>query len=447
MDAGPWNDADALTRRAVQLIQQKRFAEALEDLELASSMDPFNAAPHFHRGVCLDELNRPFEAIDAYESALEVEPDDCETLNRLGVDLHQTGKTDRALRVLESIEKLDAAYEPAYCNRLHIHVSQGQYERAEEVFYLARLYKEHCPRCYYNMGIAMAVQDRHEQAARCFRRAIDLPGAGAEVHRRLAESLLALGEADSARLHLNHSLALDPNNIGTLLTLCDLLLEQRRHREADARIERLLRLAPEDASAQLLAGRLAFVRSQFVLAINRLERALELDPTLVRAHLTLAQALLKIGRPEPARLHLRAELMLQPHSVPMLLQLGNLLLDVRDLSAAASCFTRVLAIDARSVRAMQNLGVAECESGRLPAGIHAFRRALVLDPRSIDLHHNLAVALADAKRWDEAMQLLNDACAKMSDKSLHNLRLRLRLRRIREWGERMIIRLKKRRRR
>jgi tetratricopeptide (TPR) repeat protein len=439
MDAYAWNDADALTRRAIELIAERQFADALEDLQQAQQMDPYNAACWYNAGICLDELGRLHEAIECYQRAADIRDDDPEILNRLAVDLHQVGKTRRALEVLASIEKIDSSFEPAYCNRVHIHVELNQHEQAEEVFYLARLHKEHCPRCYYNMGCSMQTQGRYDQAARCFRRAIDLPGAAAEVHKRLAECLLAMGEADSARLHLNHSLSLEGNNVVVLMMLCDLLIEQNRYREADARVEKLLRAAPDYAPAQLLGGKLAFIRGHDTLAIERLERALELDPTLPKAHLTLARSLLRTGRTEPARVHLRAELMLQPHSQHMLMELGDLLLDVLDLDGAATCYSRVLGADERHLKALQNLGVAECEAGRHDAGIAAFRRALQIDSHQADVHHNLALALADAGNFPAALESLRHARKLLPQSELlRRLSVRLRLRRAREWFGRLL---------
>ena len=185
MDASAWNDAEGLSQRALQLMQQRRWRAALDELELALSLDPYNAANLYHAGVVLDELNQHAEAVEAYERANEIHPDHPDVLNRWALDLYHLGQISESLAMFERIEHRAPAYEPAYCNHVHVLVELGQHDSAEEVFYLARLHNEHCPRCSLHDGhCRWRSQGRHDQAVRCFRRAMDLPGASAEVNRR-----------------------------------------------------------------------------------------------------------------------------------------------------------------------------------------------------------------------------------------------------------------------
>lgn len=434
MDAGAWNDAEGLSQRALRLMQDRQWADALDELEAALALDPFNAANHYHVGVVLDELGRAADAVDAYERADAIHPDHPDVLNRLALDLHALGQTPRALELFARIERFAPSYEPAYCNHVALLVELGRHAEAEEVFYLARLDTEHCPRCSFSIATSMAAQGRHDQAVRCFRRAMDLPGASAEVNRRLAESLLALGDRDAARVHLRQSLGTDPNHSPTLSLMIGLLIDANALVDAQKWLDRLSRLSGDQASTLLLAGRLALAQYRFETAQRALERAVQIDPTIGRAHQLLADIYRRQGRPELARQQLHAELLLGPHDDAQLGELARALLDAGDLAAAAGCYRRLLERQPRRASAWVNLGVCECERGDFAAGIAAFRTAREIEPRSVPAHHNLALALSDRGDWAAAMTVLGQAIAKMPRQaSLATLRRRLWLRRVRRW--------------
>lgn len=434
MDAGAWNDAEGLSQRALQLMQKQRWRDALEELDLALALDPYNAANLYHRGVALDELGQYHEALQAYERANDIQPDHPDVLNRWALDLHQLGDSKDSLRLFERIHRRSPSYEPAYCNHVHLLVELGQHEAAEEVFYLARLANEQCPRCYFTMGLSMAAQNRHEQAVRCFRRATDLPGASAEVNRRLADSLLALGDFESARVHLQQSLSIDPNHTPTLSQMIDLLIDVDMLAEAERWLDRLHRLASEQAYTQLLSGRLAIAMNRFAAAQSFLERATQIDPTIARAHQLLGVLYARQGKIDLARQQLHAELLLGPHATSELYEIGRLLLDLSDYGSAAGCFRRVVDRDANHAEAWLNLGVSECEQSNIDAGIEAFRTALAVSPKMVAAHHNLALAMSDRGNWPAAITIVRHAIHLLpGEPDLLNLRRRLWLRRIRGW--------------
>jgi tetratricopeptide (TPR) repeat protein len=411
MDAGSWNDSDALTQRAVALIQQRRWQEALEGLDEVLSIDPFNAACHFHRGVALDELGRHDEALVAYQSAREIEPDHLDTLNRLALSLYQVGRSEDAISTFEQIEQMDPTYEPAYCNRVHIFVELGKFDQAEEVFYLGRLHREHCPRCYYSIGVAMQHQSRHAQAVRCLSRAIDLPGGGADVHRRLGDSLRVLGDLDAARLHYNHCLGIEPGNLAATVALVDLLIEQRRFADAETRLRKGLRTKPDHATLHLLSGRLAFLRNDLTAAQMALERAQMLDPTLPGPNVALAEIRIRLGAVAQAIAHLRQEMVLSRRDASILSRVARLQLDLKDIEGAHCSYKRLVTLAPERAAVWTNWGLLECRLGRFDAGRQAFDNALRIDPNLVAAKFNRVLALHDAGAFAQSQAALKSARA------------------------------------
>lgn len=426
-----WNDAERRVEKAQELFEQRRWEEALEELRAATHINPYNGSWFFNIGLTLDELDRYDEALSAYRQALEIDPHDLHSMNHLGIDLHRVGRFDEALKTFQSIEAIDPSYEPAYCHRIITYTELGDHEKAEEMFYLARLYKEHCPHCYYNVGCSLYERGLYDKAIYCWQRTLDLDESHPDVQVRIAEALWGKGELEAARQHYLIGLRQDPGNTRLLLDLGDLLVEMGRADEAGEKFRRAIELAPEDPAGYyshgvwLLRQMTADRDEQAILAFTKV---LQLDPTYPGAHLRLGELHHRRRELPPARKHLRAELALRPRDPQLLLDLSNLLVDTNQVRAAVACLRRLVQIDARNVDAWQNLAVAQFMIGRYEDGILSCNEALARDPDNVMAVYNLALAYEHLGRYDAALSWVRRGLAlQPKDISLQKLELRVRV--------------------
>src|SRR5688500_14403165 len=225
MEINDWNDAERRVEKAQELFEQHKWQEALDELRAATSINPYNGSWFFNIGLTLDELGRYDEAIDAYEQAIAIEPNDIQCLQHLGMDLHQVGRFEEALRSFERIEEIEPTYEPSYCSRIITYTELGDHDRAEEMSYLARLYRDHGPQCYYHMGASLSARGMFDKAIYCWTRTVALDGARPHVQLRIAEALLNRVELEQAPQHSLCGLRQDPGATSTLLALSELLCE------------------------------------------------------------------------------------------------------------------------------------------------------------------------------------------------------------------------------
>ena len=488
MDTNDWNDAEQRVERAQELFDQRKWQEALDELLLATTINPYNAGWFFNIGLTLDEMGRLDEAIDAYRRALKIEKDDVQALHHLGTDLQQTHRFAEAIETFEQIEAIDPSIESAYCGRILCYSELDQHEKAEEMFYLARLYRAHCPACYFNMGCSLADRGLYDKAIFCWTKTLDFSVSGGgsgggsggsgsgnggaigassggdnsssnhgdlgtppnvnysasnypnseefndlygEVHVRIAQALWSKGELEDARQHFVLGLRQDPGNTGTLLDLSDLLVEMDRWEEAGEKIRRAIELAPEDPAAHFCFGRWLLHRQRDERAIASLKRSLELDPTWPGAHLLLGEAHYRRKELPEACQHLRAELLLRPDEPQMLMDLANLLIDVGETRPAVACLKRLTQLRPEHTAAWQNLGVAHCLRGRYDEGIGALLEALRLDPKNRSILHNIALAHGRLKRFDTALKFTRRGLAlQPPDPALDRLDFRLRVLRL-----------------
>ena len=140
-----WYEAEQRVERAQDLMAQRKWHQALEELRAAIAINPYNAAWYFNAGMILDELGRFNEAIDAFRQALRIAPDDIHALWHIGVDHVRLGQLRHAIATFEQVQVIDSTYEPSYCWRILAYSELGEHDKAEEMFYLARQLKEECP--------------------------------------------------------------------------------------------------------------------------------------------------------------------------------------------------------------------------------------------------------------------------------------------------------------
>ncbi|CAN5429405.1 hypothetical protein BH09PLA1_BH09PLA1_07250 [soil metagenome] len=430
METNDWNDAERRVERAQELFEQHKWLEALDELRAATDINPYNASWYFNIGLTLDELGRYEEAIDAYTQALEIDGEDLQALHHLGLDLHQVGRFREALEQFDKAEQVDASFEPAYCARILTYTELQEHDRAEEMFYLARLYKDHCEQCYFNMGVSLAERGLHERAIYCFTRTLDGQDDWPEVHFRIAKCCQLKGDLEQSRRHYLAGLRQDPGNVESLLDLSELLIEMKRLDEAGEKIRHAIELAPEEPASYCCNGRWLIRRGRFDEAKAALHKSLELDPTYPAAHLHLGAIHLRHGELSAARKHLRSELLLRPEDAPTLWDLGNLLLDSGEIRAAVACFKRLTQVEPKNLAAWLNLGVAQFLRRRFYDGIASCEQALRLDPQNLCARFNLTLANCELHDFESALDYARQGL-KLSPRDLAMQRLEFRVKALR----------------
>ncbi|MEI9972606.1 MAG: tetratricopeptide repeat protein [Ignavibacteriota bacterium] len=169
-------DRETLMALAQVYEQAKRFDEAgkaVDDAEKLSTSDDEKAGIYFMRGALL-ERQKKFEASESsFRKALEINPDDAQTLNYLGYML-----ADRNVR-------LDEAYK--------------MIQRALELVPNNGAYLDSLGWCYFRQG-------KLTDAERTLAKAVDLTGQDPTVHDHLGDVYMKLGKTQEAIAQWNASM-------------------------------------------------------------------------------------------------------------------------------------------------------------------------------------------------------------------------------------------------
>jgi superkiller protein 3 len=372
-------------------------------------------------------MERYEEALEAYRKVLATDPNDIETLNAIGADLAHLGQLKEALDIFNRIEALDATYEPAYCQRIAIYAEQGNHDKAEEMFYLARQYKERCPHCYFHIGESQYARGQYDKALWCWQQTLELQPEYPRVHTEIANAYWSKGQYGEAQKHFFNELRHNPGDIDTLLDLGELMLEMGQEDSANDKFRQVLELEPDEATAHYHLGQLAYRHGDEATAILQFRRILRIDSTFAGAHLRLAEIFKNQGHKSEAIFHANAELAQRDLTEEVATDLGSLLISLEQYTAAENAFQRVVTKNPNHTTARHNMAVALLLNHRLEEGIEQCKLTLRSQPKHMLAMHNLALAYILTKDLPRARFWLNEAeDLAPEDPQLNRLRWRFR---------------------
>jgi tetratricopeptide (TPR) repeat protein len=397
-----WMEAEQRIERALQLSESQRWDEALREVDAALGIDPHNSGWHNHRGFILDQLCRYEDAAAAYSTSLQYQANQREVMMALGLDLIRASRFGEAWQTFKQVIENWPEFEPAYCYSIIVFAELGDFDRAEEYFYLAQQLGENCPHCFYHIGWAKFKQKDFERAIFAWEKALELNPDYPGAYQHLAECYRALGDLSEARRYYLQALRCDPGDTEVLKDLADMLHQAGMLDAAAEKYRLITELEPECVSAIETLGEIALAQDRLKEAAESFRSALGIDPTYPGLHAKLGEVLFRQGRLRDAKRHLSIELEGHPDDTHALMFMGNCLLEMGRPTAAGYCFRRLVNLQPEAPGPHHNLAVCYFVSGRFEQGIAHCERALELRPDYVMTMHKLALALMHTGQTDRA---------------------------------------------
>jgi len=293
------------------------------------------------------------------------------------------------------------------------------------------------------LGVCAARLRQGELAETCWRHALQLVPATADVHYNLACLYGERGETALAEQHYRAELERNPShpgalgNLGVLLAeagqtaqaeacyrqvlavqpeapqrqwvrhnLARLMWQDGRPDEAEAQLQALLRVLPEDESGQVLLGKLYQEEGHAVLAQQCWEQVLRHHPGQVEALNNLALLYLEQKRWDESVALLQQGLTQQGPQATLLLNLANVLQQQGKAQEALAPLQQALQLEPCNAALYDALGVVYSELRDAKRAEAAFNRAVQLAPQQPRYRQNLGYFYLAWQRWSEGWSAL-----------------------------------------
>jgi tetratricopeptide (TPR) repeat protein len=435
---------DAAYRRGMSLLDEKRYAAALEEFEELERLAPHLPQGASGEGIALALLGRPEDAIKALRRALAIDPSFWVARRELGIVLWNEGLKDQANDELQQIARL-------FPNDAAVILLLGQYEFERQNYSQALSYFSRAPgsveqdsRLLLMKAEALLKTDQRSEAGQVLKTLASRPDLTSEQHFKVA---WALGEAELYKLAIqafnavpadypdrftrDYGLALAYFEDGQFGRCIELLKALQRQNVTRPELFSLLGVAqeragatadayesfrqgiithPSDAENYLNLATLASQHLNYDLAIEMLSRAVDRIPGDHELYLSRGIAYtLKAKFAEAMRDYAQA-IRLAPQYPGNYLARGLCSLETGGLRSAVEDFQRAADLAPNRPEAYYFLTEALIQQGVEP-GTPAFERARQAIDRALSLDSNLPYAYLDRAKLALRAQATDRAIA------------------------------------
>ncbi|MDB5440944.1 MAG: hypothetical protein JWM33_3371, partial [Caulobacteraceae bacterium] len=228
----------------------------------ALALRPDDAATHGNRGLALNALARPAEALAAFDQALALNPVHLE----------------------------------AMLGRLAALLSLGRPAEAADAAGAMIAHRPDLARARYGLGLALSALGRHDEAIAAFDVAVALSPGLTDAHLHRGGALYALGRLGEALQAYEQVLALAPGLEQAHYNRGKTLADLDQPEGALAAYDQAIAVRPDNPDSHLNRGATLQELGDWPGALLAYDRAIALEPDHVQAHANLAMAHLALGK-------------------------------------------------------------------------------------------------------------------------------------------------------
>ncbi|HEY3677530.1 MAG TPA: tetratricopeptide repeat protein, partial [Bradyrhizobium sp.] len=254
--------AGALHLMGLLSLDAGQHDRALDWISSAIRQDP---RPEYlsNLGFALQQAERHEEALNVFDKAVQLKPDDAALWRNLGDTLMELQRTDEALLSFEHALKLDPLDCDAAYKILFVLHALGRFEQALTHFdrYDA-LRPDHVPGLQLR-ALSLRGLRLFEEAVATNQRAIALDPGNADLRNNLGDALQSLGRREEALQWFERAVELRPDLIPALRNMAFVLTQLHRFAEAIAAYQRVLVLDPANAAAECDLAQLHLLTGDF----------------------------------------------------------------------------------------------------------------------------------------------------------------------------------------
>jgi tetratricopeptide (TPR) repeat protein len=298
-------------------------------------------------------------------------------------------------------------------------------------------------RSYYQLGKALAQQQRWEEAIAAYQKALQLDPQLLSAYQDLAElqtqknnwkdseglyrsvlesngksyqngygsspqnfSQNSIVKKQSLELEIESSLTIEQE-----LKKAEIYCDRQEWNAAIDLCQKSLSLQPNNAEVWALLGNALYGKRDLENAKQAYLKALEIQPTLAHTQANLGSLYAELEELETAIECYQKAIELKPNFPEAYRNWGRIYQQLDRRSEAVDCWYRSFQLKPRQATAEQhlNLGNTLWQQEKKEAALQCYRTAIELDPKYVPAYQNLGTALGKQQRWEEASEAYRQA--------------------------------------
>lgn len=325
---------------------------ALQTIDQSIAAHNGTPAAHVLRGRVLVELGRAQDGIEAFETAIRIEPENAESHYYLGMAYERLRRREEALAAYKKAAELDPASTQYPIAAAELLIEQGDLDRASSVLESSSPEVRRSPGVLQTLGHIEMMRGNHEAGLVYFRDAATLSPSDPSLLDDLARAQVAAGQIAEAERTLSRLLAMPnmQNRRDLVLLRARCLSEMDRPVEAREILYKLAQTGDADPAVWKrlfeLGRQLGDVRLQREAAM----KLIAIAPSEPDGFVALAICQRDMGEVNQAIINLEKAMARTTTDPTPAKMLGLLRAQVGDRQGAARAFRRAAEIDQTDVR-------------------------------------------------------------------------------------------------
>jgi len=363
-----------------------------EDDEVIERVRKNLAVSYNNRGTTYDGLKKHEKAIEDYNKAIALNPEDAMAYYNRGTAYAKLKKHEEAIEDYNKAIALDPEYAMAYNNRGNAYNELKKHEKAIEDYNKAIALNPEDAMGYYNRGNAYDGLKKHEEAIEDYNKAIALDPEDAMAYYNRGIAYDGLKKHEKAIEDYNKAIALDPeyatayNNCGTAYA------KLKKHEEAIEDYNKAIALDPEYAMAYYNRGNAYDGLKKHEKAIEDYNKAIALNPEYAMAYNNRGNAYDGLKKHEKAIEDYNKAIALDPEYAMAYYNRGNAYDGLKKHEKAIEDYNKAIALDPEYAMAYNNRGTAYYKLKKHEKAIEDYNKAIALNPEDATAYANRGIA-------------------------------------------------------
>ena len=329
----------------------------------------------------------------------------------LARDQYVTGNFEKSRQTTDEALVMDPKNPGLRLLSAKLAIEQGRLEQAEGELKIAREVAPKNPEADYLSGVIYQRWQKPQLAHDYYKAAADKAPSELAYLMARAEMLVEMGEPSDALKLLEAKVVYFEHSATIRTAVGQLLVEQRRYKEAVDIFRQASILATEDLTIREQMALAMFYAGQYREASDALNRLMKNDQYAQRGDLlaALGECQLQMGQYREARATLESATQRDNSSAGVWLSLAKAAMQLNDPKRAEVSLKKSLAIEPDSSEAHLMLGYMRLRQNRFADALPAFRKASALDQTDTVSLCMVGYALEQMGKPEQAIQFYSKA--------------------------------------
>lgn len=328
--------------------ETKRPSEAVAVLVEAQQNVQITAEVRRLLGWAELQRNKLDEAIDQFQAALEMEPQDSSAQFGLAQAYRRKSMLDEAAAALAKVEAIDAKFPGLRLEEGRIAEAKGDMDDAIASYREALSQSPNDAALKSRLGATLILTGQLEEGESLLREVLEAQPYSAEAEHYLGRIALERGELQTAREHFERAARLEPTSGLYRMYVAWVALESNEMANALRELETALKLDPSLGDAYWLRARIRIRAGVVRDALTDLQKAIELNPSRIEAWAAMGECHYQLGQMEEAIADLQKAVEGRPNRGDWWYRLGRLQLDEGKQEQALASLSRATSLGDQS---------------------------------------------------------------------------------------------------